>query len=496
LRVLFVERELSYEPQGIMSMSAVLKQAGHDVALAVESLEDPVAFALAYQPDIVGYSVMTGSQRAFFDLNTRIRSALHPVRVAAGKPPVFSAFGGPHPTFFPEMIGEAGVDGVCIGEGEGAITDLANALGNGGFRPDIPNWWFKPREGDGSVGGEIVKNPVRPLIHNLSILPQPDRALIYDKHPDLAASGIKHFMSSRGCPYNCTYCFNHAYYEIYTRARRGEQRTVDDVIAEVNGVRSRWSLQQAVFIDDLFILRNDWLEEFADKWPGQVGLPFFCNVRANMLVQDPRKVELLKRAGCRTVSMGIEAANDRIRVELLKRRMSRDDIVEAGRMLREAGIHLTATNILALPTSTLDDDLDTMRLNAEAQVGYAHAFLFQPYPGTELGEFTHDNDLMVGTFDDISELAWDHSIMVFQDGLDKRQREHLQRLFAIGVEWPWLEPVIRRLTKLPHNRLVDNLFWWVHKLHKGYAIYHRVHPVSTGPMELLRTAVHFMRIKS
>ena len=103
---------------------------------------------------------------------------------------------------------------------------------------------------------------------------------------------------------------------------------------------------------------------------------------------------------------------------------------------------------------------------------------------------------MVGTFDDISELAWDHSIMVFQDGLDKRQREHLQRLFAIGAEWPWLEPVIRRLINLPHNRLVDNLFWWVHKLHKGYAIYHRVHPVSTGPVELLRTAVHFMRIKS
>jgi len=228
----------------------------------------------------------------------------------------------------------------------------------------------------------------------------------------------------------------------------------------------------------------------------EVGLPFFCNVRANMLVQDPRKVDLLKRAGCSTVSMGIEAANDRIRVELLKRRMSREDIVKAGHMLRQAGIHLTATNILALPTSTLDDDLDTMRLNAEAQVSYAHAFLFQPYPGTELGEFTHDNDLMVGTFDDISELAWDHSILVFQDELDERQREHLQRLFAIGAEWPWLGAVIRRLIRLPHNRLVDNLFWWVHKLHKGYAIYHRVHPVSAGPVELLRTAAHFMRIKS
>lgn len=489
MRVLFVERELSYEPQGIMSMSAVLKQAGHDVALAVESMEDPVAFAAEYKPDIVGYSVMTGSQRAVFDINLRVRQAVNPARDAAGKRPVFSAFGGPHPTFFPEMVTEPGVDGICVGEGEGALLDLANALGNGGFHPDIPNWWF-------NIDGEVVKNPVRPLIHDLSSLPHPDRALVYDKHPGLASSGLKHFISSRGCPYNCTYCFNHAYYEIYKREKRGQQRDVDDVIAEVNTVRARWSLEQAIFIDDLFIIHNDWLEEFAEKWPVQVGLPFFCNVRANMLVKDPRKIELLKRAGCQTVSMGIEAANDRIRVEMLKRRMTKEDIVQTGRMVRDSGMHITATNILGLPTSTLEDDLETMRLNAEAKISYAYAFLFQPYPGTELGQFTQDNDLMVGTFDDIGELAWDHSILNFADEADKSQREHLQRLFALGVEWPWLEPAIRRLIKLPHNAAVNNLFWLVHKLHKGYAIYHRVHPTNASPIELFRTAMHFMKINS
>ncbi len=491
MRVLFVAQEISYEPQGLMWMSAVLKQAGHEVALTVADKEDPVAFALAYQPDILGYSVMTGSQRGYFDLNQRIRAALNPARAAAQRPPVFSAFGGPHPTFFPEMVSEPGVDGVCIGEGEDALLDLAGALAdrNGSFRTDIPNWWF-------DLEGEIVKNPVRPLISDLSALPRPDRDLIYDKYPELASSGLKHFMSSRGCPYSCTYCFNHAYYEIYRGARRGYQRTVDDVIAEVNEVQARWPLRQAIFIDDLFIVHDDWLAEFAEKWPAQVGIPFFCNVRANMLVKDPRKIELLKTAGCNTVSMGIEAANDHIRVALLKRRMSQDDIVQAGRMVRAAGLHITATNILGLPTSTLEDDLATMRLNARAQISYAYAFLFQPYPGTELGQFTQDNDLMRGSFDDIGEVAWDHSILVFDNEADKRQREHLQRLFALGVEWPWLEPIIRKLIKLPHNRLVDGSFWWLHKLHKGFAIYHRVHPVKAGPLELLKTAVHFMKIKS
>jgi len=85
---------------------------------------------------------------------------------------------------------------------------------------------------------------------------------------------------------------------------------------------------------------------------------------------------------------------------------------------------------------------------------------------------------------------------VFDSEEDRRAREHLQRLFAIGVEWPWLEPVIRRLIRLPHNAVVDNLFWWVHKLHKGYAIYHRVHPIKAGPKELFKTALHFLKIKS
>ena len=174
---------------------------------------------------------------------------------------------------------------------------------------------------------------------------------------------------------------------------------MDTIIDEVNWVRRNWPLQYVVFIDDLFIIYDDWLEEFAEKWSPQVGLPFFCNVRANLIVRGPHKVDLLNKAGCATVSMGIEAANDRIRYELLKRRMTREDIVQAGSLVRDAGIQITATNILGLPTSTLQDDLETMRLNAAARITYAHAFLFQPYPGAELGQFTQRGGYMEGTFD-------------------------------------------------------------------------------------------------
>jgi anaerobic magnesium-protoporphyrin IX monomethyl ester cyclase len=486
MRILFVEKQIDYEPQGIMQLSASLKEAGHDVQLAVASQEDPIQFAVEYAPDIVGYSVMTGSQQYYLALNRQIRQAL-------GDRTPFSVFGGPHPTFFPDMIEEQGVDGICIGEGEGPMVDLANSLNGNGHRPrpqpDIANWWFK-------LDGETVRNPVRPLIHDLGSLPHPDRHLVYDKHDAGQRSPIKHFMASRGCPYACTYCFNHAYYQIYKREKRGNQRPVDTIIDEVNWVRRNWPLQYVVFIDDLFIIDDDWLEELAEKWPQQVGLPFFCNVRANLIVRGPHKVDLLKKAGCATVSMGIEAANDRIRYELLKRRMTREDIVQAGNLVRDAGIQITATNILGLPTSTLEDDLETMRLNAAARITYSHAFLFQPYPGTELGQFTQQGGYMEGTFDDIAEIAWERSILTFENKDEGRQVEHLQRLFALGAQMPRLEPLIRQLIKLPHNRLLDAILWWVHKLHKGFVINRRVHPTKMSPGELWSTARMFLGIRS
>lgn len=480
MRVLFIEKRIDYEPQGIMSMSGVLKEAGHEVALSIAAQEDPLTVAREFRPGIIGYSVMTGSQHYYLDLNQRLKEELD----------FFAVFGGPHPTFFPEMIHERGIDGLCIGEGEGPIVDLADALDNGGVVdhrglafPHIPNWWFK-------VDGQVVRNQVRPLLRALSELPMPDRALIYNKHEYTRNSPIKHFMGSRGCPYNCTYCFNHAWYQIYKGEKRGYQREVDHLLDEVEWVQERYPLEHVAFLDDLFIIFVDWLEEFAEKYPKRIGLPFFCNVRANLVNEE--RVALLKKAGCATVSMGIETANDRIRNQLLQRKMTREMMIEAGQLLKEAGIHLTATSMLGLPTGTLEDDLATMKLNSDCQVSYAHAFLFQPYPGTELGEFTFENNLMEGSFDDISPVAWDRSIIIFASEMEKRQVEHLQRLFAIGVEWPFLTPLIRWLIKLPHNRVVDTLFWWVHKLWKGYAIKTRVHPHRVSLKNLRHTVKHFL----
>ncbi|HFD40225.1 MAG TPA: radical SAM protein [Anaerolineae bacterium] len=476
MRVLFVAQQIDYEPQGIMSLSSALKEAGHQVELAVAAHHDPLEAARAFRPDLVAYSVITGSQRFYLDLNRRLK---------AEWPHLFSVFGGPHPTFFPEMVGEEGVDGICRGEGEEALVELVDTLAAGGPEAvlGVANWSFLRN-------GDTIVNPVRPYVHDLDSLPFPDRALVYERDPVTARSKIKHFLAGRGCPYNCTYCFNHALGELYRgKGKRFRLRSVDHVIEEVRWVRDHYPLEFVVFVDDTFVLSRDWLAEFAEKFPREIGLPFFCNTRANLVTEE--QVRMLKAAGCHSVSMGIEAGSDRVRNGLLKRRMSKEQILEAARLLREGGLHFTTTNMIGLPTTTLADDFETLDLNIQIRPSYAHVFIFQPYPRTELGEFTREHGWMVGTFDDIGEVAWDHSVLDF-DEAHKRGLAVLQRFFAIGVEWPRTVPLIKRLMKLP-----DNFFFvLLNKLWKGWAIKNRIHPVRLSLREMIETAWHFMRIKS
>jgi anaerobic magnesium-protoporphyrin IX monomethyl ester cyclase len=479
--VLFVIQQIDYEPQGIMHLSSALKAAGHEVELAIAAHQDPLAMARDFQPDVAAYSVITGSQRYYLAVNQQIKAEF---------PRVFSAFGGPHPTFFPEMVQEDGVDGICRGEGEGALVELVNALAAGGLEAALgtANWSFQINGAQPGAG--TIHNPVRPYVEDLDSLPFPDRALVYERDPLAARSKIKHFLTGRGCPYNCTYCFNHALSELYRgKGKRFRQRSVENVIEEIRWVRAHYPLEFVVFVDDTFVLSKEWLAEFADEFPRKIGLPFFCNTRANLVTAE--QVHLLREAGCHSVSIGIEAASDRIRNELLKRHMTRDQILEAAGLFHAGGLRFTTTNMIGLPTSTIEDDFETLALNIQAKPSYAHAFIFQPYPRTELGEFTREHGWMVGTFDDIGEVAWDHSVLDF-DQAHKRGLAVLQRFFAIGVEWPWTVSLIKRLTKLPDNPV----FWLLNKLWKGWAIKNRVHPVRLGLREVLETAWHFLRIKS
>src|SRR5258705_509932 len=149
------------------------------------------------------------------------------------------------------------------------------------------------------ASGNIHKNEVGELVQDLEQLGFPDRDVVYESGAIYRNTDRKVFVTQRGCPMPCSFCFHHAWKKKVYNARNSEyvrKRSVGHVIAEINAVRAKYNLKFVHFVDDIFNLRNDWLEEFAERFPKEVGLPFDVILMANMTTEH--HIELLKKAGC------------------------------------------------------------------------------------------------------------------------------------------------------------------------------------------------------
>ncbi len=457
MKVLFVVKKIIFhEYFGIMYLSAILKGAGHKTDLLVVDKMDVDRKLKEYNPDILAYSITTGIHKYYLDLNRKIKAKFN----------IPSVFGGPHCTFFPETIKEEGVDILLMGESEYAFLDVVNAMEKGEKVDNISNVVVLKE-------GRIKINPVRPLVEDLDSIPFPDRDIIY-KYSNLGKLKINGFFSGRGCPYACTYCFNHKINELYKgKGRIVRKRSVDNFIEEVLEVKKRYPLGFVRIMDDTFILSTDeWLEEFAEKFKTKVGLPFFCMVRANLV--NEKNARLLAKAGCISVAMGIESGDDEIRNAVMKRNITKRQMIDAARLLHKNKIKIMSENILGLPSGSLEKDLKTLKLNIRCRIDFALASIFQPYPKTELAEFAIKGGYFDGNYKKIEESYRFGSVLNFSEK-EKRQIKNLQDLFGITVAFPWMLPITKILIKLPLNRL----YHYIYLIWRAYCSYLKMYPHKT-----------------
>jgi radical SAM superfamily enzyme YgiQ (UPF0313 family) len=444
MRILFVVSDLrGSEPLGVLLLGTLLRRRGHTVRLACASSTPLVEVFRRFSPHLVGYSICTGEHRRILQLNAALKR-----RFA-----FFALFGGPHPTFFPEMIHEPGVDAVCRGEGEDAVVALAACLEREQPPLEVKNLWVRDHD-------RIVKNPLGPPVVDLDGLPFADRSLRYAADPFARDYPVKSFSASRGCPFRCTYCFNEPLLQLYARhghhGPRVRVRSVDDLIAEIVAVKRTSRLKMVQFRESLFPWQEDWLESFAEKYRRAVGLPFYCHVRTDLLT--PRRVAMLEAAGCVSVNLGIECGDEAYRRRMLGRPLSDDQIVAGCRLLRCHHIRILADNMVGLPATTLQTDLQTLHLNQRCEVDYALAMIFQPYPRTVLGERAKELGLYDGDPDRIEENYYLTSPLRHFSRQEKHRVENLQKLFGLAAAEPRLEPLIRRLIALPPNLIYLSLF--------------------------------------
>lgn len=443
-RILFAVKNTADEFIGIMTISSLLKQRGFRVEL-VEAEYDKVIKRLKDAiPTILAFTTPSELVHYYLRLNKEIKKDFK----------VFSAFGGPHPTGVPEMIGEEGVDGICIGEGEFPMLELAQNLSSGKPIREIRNWWIKE-------DGRVFKNPLRPLIDNLDELPFPDREL-FRGQPLLNREKMS-VMSGRGCLYNCGYCFNYLSRHVYKEEKvRIRKRSVEKVLEEIKQFRNRSRIRFVTFDEPLFILPHEWLEEFSFSYKREINLPFYCDVRADNI--DKNVVKLLKDAGCYSVTMGVETADDYLREQVLNRQMAKEQILEAARLIKGQKIKLRTTSIIGIPHGSIAKDLQTLKLNIDCKVDYAKGVILHPFPGTSLWEKGYKCDRY--EYDRVESYSYLPKFYPIN------QLKSLSCLFSFIAAFPFLLRFAKILVRLP----LRYVYWAIYILTEAYCVSFRVSP--------------------
>lgn len=451
MRILFATKTFVIEPLGIMYLMSALKKAGHKPDIIQVDEEDINIYIKKFKPDIIAYSLTTGSHSYFQELNRELKRKHY----------FTSLFGGPHVTFFAEeLMQDKAVDIACLGEGEEALVELADAIEKGKKYTKIKNLWVR-------VAKKIYKNDVRPL-QNLDKIEFPERKIIYKKYKSCRLSAIKNIIATRGCPFNCPYCYNHLIKKIY--ANNGvyvRQRSVDNVLAEMAEIKKNYPIKMFYFQDDIFAVNKTWLKDFSRRYPVEVGTPFHCHLRVNLT--DKETISLLHTAGCTSASFAIETGNDKIRNEILGRVMSKEQITDVAEMLHKKNIKFRIFNMIGLPGGSIETDIETLKLNIKCKPTLGWASIYQPYPKTELYQKARNLNLCENIELDKFNNFFDSSVLNIPN---KNKVVNLQRLFSLIVSWPILFPVTKFLIKLPFINLYSNInnYWKNHCNDQVYSI--------------------------
>lgn len=430
-----------------MALSAFLKQNGHECFFIDLALEKDYSRAIEnIKPDITAYSITTGKHIYYQQLNLKLKKKFK----------FISIFGGPHTTFFPEFIEAEGVDVICRGEGEHSLLEFVEALQSNKDYTSIKNLWIKSN-------GKIYRNEVRPLIEDLDSLPFIDREIL-NRYKHYQKQHRRVMLSGRGCPYRCSYCFNHSYNTLYNgKGKIVRKRSVGNVLQELKLISEKYNPKRFHFIDDTFILDRQWCLDFCTRYQKEIDKEFIVYTRVNMVTDEI--IKKLKQAGCITILYAIESGNDYIRNTILERGITKEQIFNAVAIYKKYKLRTYAQNMVGIPDETMNMVFETVEFNIKCKPDYAWCSIFQPYPGTKLWNYCKEKGYL--SSEEFDESYHRKSILRIPH---RMQIENLHHLFSMTVSFPFFYPFIKIIIKLP----LSIFYYIVWQLHRAYSYFFKV----------------------
>jgi anaerobic magnesium-protoporphyrin IX monomethyl ester cyclase len=359
----------AFPPIGISYVAGYLAtHSNHDIKI-LDSLAERLDYSQieerikSYQPDIVGVTAFTPT---FYDVLQVARI------VKTVVPDCFVCLGGSHVVTYPEeTMHHPEIDFLVHGEGEIIFTNLLDALQN---RSDVANIDGISFRADGRV---VHNNETKGYIQDINTLPSPAFDLMpLDKYKSAIGTGntVGTIATSRGCPYDCTYC-NRPYrsYRSYSN---------DRILSEIGYFHSR-GVKEFVFFDDMFNLNPRRVMEISDAILSQFP-DILWSFRGRVDQVTEEMVRKAKKSGCRQILFGVEAARDED-LKAIKKKITTKQVIDAISICKKMGIETSTNWLIGLPTHRNKDDvMDLLDFAIKSGSDYAQFNILIPYAGTEL----------------------------------------------------------------------------------------------------------------
>ncbi len=381
-----------FESLGVEYLMAVCLQDGHEVDFVHYHAEDPylgskakhipfhdIARTIAdTRPHVAAFSCVTDNYQYQLQCAGVLKELM---------PHIITVFGGVHPTAVPEkLLKRPEVDCIAIGEAEKAFADFLREGGrNSAF--DLPDGEIKGLifKKEGSLVGEFREGP----LPDLNTLPFPYKDPFFSSLRD--SSHEYRILTSRGCPYSCSYCFN-PYLHKLRRSRLVRQRSPANVNDELAWAKERHPLKHVIFVDDSFITNPEWIFEFCERYRREIGLPFSCFGTPASVNQ--RVAEALSSAGCVNMQVGTQSLSEELCREILHRKSDNAQIARAIQHLKRAGIMVQVDHMLGIPGDTLELQEESVRFFNKYRPSLVSVFWLTYYPKTPIVEIARSKGIV------------------------------------------------------------------------------------------------------
>ena len=351
-------RKSGYQVKGI---DAVYEEMG--ITKFVETLKK-------INPKVVLLEVSTPS--IMYDLETA-------ENIKREMPDTLVVFQGPHATYFHESIinNYRFVDVIIRGEFEVTIKDICDAVKNKRNFKTIRGITFRDRN------GKTVVTPERPLLRDLDSLPYPDRKdFPIERYQQAFYSGKKTaiVLSSRGCPFQCTYCL----WPSTMTHRRYRIRDPKKVVDEIEYLIRKEGIDEVFFDDDEFTVDKEKVRSFCSEMIKRgVNIKWHCMGRVDTV--DMETLSLMKKAGCYQIFYGFESGSEKI-LKHVKKGITKEQIRNAVKLTKKAGIVCGGSFILGSPYESKETVNETIKFSRNIGADWVQFTLCAPFPGTPMYE--------------------------------------------------------------------------------------------------------------